>query len=103
MVTEGDVAIPPLLSVAFAVTECDPAGMLFHGTLYGADVSTPIEVAPVKNSTCVTVPFASLAVAVRVRLDPAGKIVLVCGDVTVTVGEAFGTVTEIPAAVDAVA
>src|SRR5207237_8351659 len=64
-VTPLDVVRNPPLSVATAVSVYVPAGTLLHVAEYGADVSTPIDVLPLKNSTCAIEPSESDAFALR--------------------------------------
>src|SRR4051812_5164658 len=58
-----DVATTPLLLVAFAVRTYVPAGTLPHVPEYGAVVSVPTSVEPLKNSTLLIVPDVVAAVA----------------------------------------
>ena len=58
----------------------------------GVTRSTPSEVAPLKNSTCLMVPSLSVAVALMVMGAPAPNAVgglVVVGDVMFTVGSTF--------------
>ena len=54
--------------------------------LYGAVVSSPSFVVPLKNSTLVTVPSVSDAVAARFTAAGAVKVAPLLGSVSVTVG-----------------
>ena len=54
--------------------------------LYGAVVSSPSFVVPLKNSTFVTVPSASEAIAARFTVAGAVKVAPLLGCVSVTVG-----------------
>jgi hypothetical protein len=67
----------------------------FHAIPYGAVLSTPSEVLPLKNSTLEMTPTApvdvrSEALAERVTLSPGLKVAPLNGEVRVTVGAGFG-------------
>src|SRR2546422_10635706 len=84
-----DVVLAPPLSVATAESEYFPAGTWDHVTVNGAEVAVAIRVPPWKNSTCVTVPSGSEALAVSVIVAGAMKIEPVGGLVIVTTGGWF--------------
>ena len=69
----------PRLSVARAVSVYVPAATLLQAKLYGAVVSSPSFVAPSKNSTLVTVPSASEAVAARFTVAGSVKVAPLLG------------------------
>jgi hypothetical protein len=68
------VVVAPALSVARAVREWLPDETFLHVKEYGALVSVPSKVEPSRNSTFVTVPSESLAVAVIVMVGFQVKI-----------------------------
>ncbi len=84
--TAADVVDAPVLSRATAVSAWVPTGVLFHVTLYGLVVSDPISVAPAKTSTRDTLPSASDAVALTIRLIGAVNVAPFDGAVTDTTG-----------------
>ena len=86
---------PPKLSVARAVSVYVPAATPLQVKLYGAVVSSPSFVVPLKNSTLVTVPSASEAVAARFTVAGAVKVAPLLGCVSVTVGAALLALTVI--------
>ena len=89
------VVTPPRLSVARAVSVYVPAATPLQVKLYGAVVSSPSFVVPLKNSTLVTVPSASEAVAARFTVAGAVKVAPLLGCVSVTVGAALLELTVI--------
>src|SRR5437763_2105506 len=83
-----EVVVAPLLSVARAVSVCAPDVAGVHEMLYGLDASSPIFVAPSKNSTLAIVPSLSEAVALSVIGVPR---VPVAGADSATLGGWFTT------------
>ncbi len=81
------VVVAPALSVARAVSLYVPAAPTFHWPVYGAVVSSLSFVAPLKNSTRVTLPSASAAVAASATLAGDVKLAPFDGDVSDTVGD----------------
>src|ERR1051325_9557455 len=67
--TTLDVAVSPEKSVATAVRALGPIGGLVQIRLNGTAKTDPMLVVPVKNSTLVTAPSASNALAMRVIGD----------------------------------
>ena len=51
----GEVVTADVLSVAWALSEYTPAGTLLQANVYGAALTTPINVVPLKNDTLVIV------------------------------------------------
>src|SRR3954467_10945733 len=84
-VTAADVTTAPLSSVARAESTKLPAVVGVHVALYGAEASLPNAVVPAKNSTCVTRPSASAAVAVTGIAVPCTNVAPPAGDVIATV------------------
>src|SRR5512132_395666 len=80
------VVVAPRLSVARAVSVYVPAATLPQVKLYGAVVSSPSFAAPLKNSTFVTEPSASDAVAARFTVAGAVQVAPFVGCVSVTTG-----------------
>src|SRR4051794_26103385 len=80
------VVLAPNSSVARAVTAYVPAATPLQLKLYGAVVSSPSFVVPLKNSTFVTVPSGSDAVAARLTVAGAGDVALFAGCVSETGG-----------------
>src|SRR6186997_1694298 len=76
----------PMLSVARAVKTWLPTGTFRHVKEYGAVLSWPTRVVPSRNSTLVTVPSESVAVAVILIVGFQGKIAPSMGDVMLTAG-----------------
>ena len=67
MIVVGLLAVTaPLLSVARTVNTWLPGETFFHVSAYGALVSEPSTVDPSRNSTLVTAPSGSLALALKV-------------------------------------
>src|SRR4051794_24316511 len=89
MVAAALVAVNPASSVARAVSVYMPAATPLHVNAYGAVVSSPSLVAPLKNSTLATVPSASEALAARFTVVGAVKVARAAGCVSVTVGDDF--------------
>jgi hypothetical protein len=87
-----EVVAAPVLSVAFAVIECVPAGAFVHVKVKGAVVDVPNNVAPLKKSTLLTDPSASNAFAIIVIFAGVVKVLLSAGMVILTVGATFATV-----------
>src|SRR4051812_33796689 len=87
IVTAGDTALVPALSVAFAVKECAPAARLVV-TEYGAVVENPSDVLASKNSTLAIVPELAEALAVIVIFVGPANVAPFAGSVIVTVGAA---------------
>ena len=100
--TIAEVVEAPRLSVAFAVSECVPAGTLVHGKLYGAIASSPSLDVPLKNSTLLIAPPTSAALALIVTVVPALTVALFAGAVMFTVGGLFPVLTTIRMALDVV-
>jgi hypothetical protein len=92
--TGDDVVVPLSLSVALAVMVWAPGAAFRHEKVYGLVRSSPSFVFPLKNSTLVMDPFASVAVATILIATPPGKTVLSAGLVMETTGGVFD-VTEI--------
>jgi len=90
IVTAADVVAAPALSVALAVSVYVPAARFAMLTLYGAVVSVPTRLLPLKKSTFATVPSLSAAVAFTVTLAGAVKVAPLAGLVMLTVGGTFG-------------
>jgi len=67
----------------------EPGATPDHTTLYGLVVSTPRLVAPWKNSTCVTRPSESEALAASVIAAGAAYWALAAGEVSTTEGGAL--------------
>jgi hypothetical protein len=89
--TAVDTFVVPRLSVAFAVSEYEPAGTFVHCAAYGADVAVPTSVEPPrKNSTFATVPSGSDAEAARGIVAPAANVAPLAGEVSVTLGGWLG-------------
>jgi hypothetical protein len=88
-VTVDDVVLALLLSVACAVMLYVPAATPFQMNEYGLVRSSPSFVDPLKNSTLLTVPSESDAVALIVMFASAVNEALLAGDVTLTVGATF--------------
>src|ERR1044071_563215 len=91
MPTDDDVFVAPRLSDAIAVRVCEPAARITERS-YGLVATLPKEVAPSKNSTLVTVPSESSALAWMVTIAGATKMPPFPGLVMVTLGAAL-TVT----------
>ena len=89
IVTTADVVFAPRLSVAIAVILCDPILASIQIKLKEDEESSPNFVVPLKNSTKVTVPSKSVAVAEIVISSPSLKDVLLLGDVIDIVGFIF--------------
>ena len=79
IVIRCDVVVAPLLSVALAVIVYVPAATLFQTKLCGAERSSPSFVVPLKNSTLLTEPSASAALALMVIAFPATNVALLAG------------------------
>ena len=99
--TAVDVEILLSLSVALAVRLWLPTAALPQIKLYGLVRSSPNFVVPLKNSTFVIVPLASVAVAVIVIGAPMVNCELLAGPVIATTGLAT-LATVITTAVDVV-
>jgi hypothetical protein len=91
MFTAVDVFVAPLLSVARAVSEYEPAATLDHVIAYGLVVSVPRRAPFAENSTFVIEPPGSLAVAVSEMFDPAVNVAPFAGFVSDTEGGEFTT------------
>ena len=89
-VTAADVVTLPAASRATAVRLCDPlvAVVVFHGTEYGAAVSSVPMLAPSRRNCTPTTPTLSAAVAVTVTVPLT--VAPLAGDVSAVVG---GTVS----------
>jgi hypothetical protein len=98
MVTELLVVAAPPLSVARTVNTWLPEGTLRHMKEYGAVVSWPSTVVPSRNSTFVTVPSGSPAVAVIVIIGFQLNTVPSAGEVIASLGGVFPAVTVMVAA-----
>jgi amino acid permease len=85
-VTALEVAFALWSSVALAVKEYVPGGGFFQVRLYGAVVSDPIKDVPAKNSTFLTVPSLSVALAVMVIVVGAVNVAAFAGAVMLTAG-----------------
>ncbi len=68
--------------------------------MYGAEVSVPSLVVPLKKSTLAIVPSESVASASIATDEPAENVVLLAGLVIFTVGRAFAFPTLIDTAVE---
>jgi hypothetical protein len=98
----GDEVVTPLsLSVALTVIVCDPPAAFDHAKLYGAVRSSPSFVVPLKNSTFLIDPSASVAVAEMVICVPLLTLELLAGVVMETAGSVLD-VTSIVIADDVV-
>jgi hypothetical protein len=80
------VMTAPALSVARTVRTWLPDATFLHVKEYGAAVSWPSTVVPSRNSTFVTVPSGSLAVAVIVIVGFQAKTAPSAGEVMFAVG-----------------
>src|SRR4051812_31306683 len=88
-----DVGGPPPLSVARAASGGFSVTAVFHVAAYGAAKTVATIVAPSRNSTLVTTPSLSVAVAARAIGAPAPKVAPPEGAVNDTDGAMFVTVT----------
>src|SRR5579862_9870591 len=102
IVTAVDVVVALWLSVATAVSVWLPPVAGVQLMLYGLVESMPIDVAPSKNWTWVTVPSESAAFADTVMATPDANEAPLDGDVMLTVGGVFVVVTVTVTAVDVV-
>ena len=82
----ADTLDAPPLSVARAVSAYVPAGTLLHVNAYGDVVSVPTSAPPAKNSTFVTEPLVSVAVAARLIVAGAAYVAPDAGAESATVG-----------------
>src|SRR5438067_1643234 len=89
------VVTAPALSVARAVRTWLPGGTFFHVNEYGTLVSWPSTVVPSRNSTFVTLPSGSLAVALTVIVGFHANVAPFAGDVMLAVGGMFPELTVI--------
>src|SRR4051794_32904895 len=80
------VVVAPALSVARTVRTWGPCGTFFQVKEYGALVSWPRRVERSRNSTFVTLPPGSLAVAVTVIVGFHAKDAPSAGEVSAAVG-----------------
>ena len=85
--------------MARAVRVRDPVADGVHWMLYGAVPSDPMTVDPSRNSTWVTVPSGSLAVAETVTFSPTVTVAPAAGAVTDTTGGWLATPVEVNVAV----
>jgi hypothetical protein len=90
-----DVAVAPRLSVATAVTLCEPIAAFVQLNVYFplTSVPTPMDVAPFrKNSTFDRVPSLSVALACNATVSVALNVALLLGALSVIVGAALTTI-----------
>src|SRR6188472_1505055 len=95
MLTAALVVTAPALSLARTVSTCLPDATFGHVNEYGAVVARPSTVVPSRNSTCVTLPSGSLALAVIVIVALFGKTAPAAGEVMLAVGGRFAGLTVI--------
>ena len=95
MPTAALVVTAPPLSVARAVSTWLPTVTFLHKKEYGVVVSVPRRVVPSRNSTLVTFPSGSLAVAVTVIVGFQAKTAPSAGDVMLAVGGVLPALTVI--------
>ena len=88
-----DIVMPPPLSVARADSVCVPVTAVLQVAEYGAATAVATIVPPSRNSTLVTMPSLSVAVAASAIRDPAPKLAPADGAVNDTVGAMLVTVT----------
>src|SRR5687768_14168314 len=84
--TADEVVVAPALSVARAVNEYVPADTFVCVNEYGAVLSVPINVPPLKKSTLLIVPSLSEALALMVMDAGSVKVVPWVGEVMLTKG-----------------
>ena len=90
--SEADRVTAPALSNARAVVVCAPALAFSHISSNGAAMSSPIFVAPSKNSTRTTLPSRSAAVTAMRMACPAVCVVLAAGESMATLGASLAGV-----------